>query len=245
MSTAPHTSTRLQRFYRGAMTSHQAAALPTGGDLRLPPALASIYDQLAVQIGALGEYRDLVIDVLRTEAPIEQFIKVPASLQHHHCTRGGLLTHTLEVVSNADALCRTRPHARRSLVLAAAFLHDIGKCHEYMVHDRTGKAYRTEAGSMAMHKVLGVMMITRAAARVGLADHLLQQLVHCVTAAPGPDYMGLARPRILEHAIVQQADALSACTLPSLSAPNGPRPQSARVIRFGAGAHERRHLSPR
>jgi len=51
----------------------------------------------------------------------------PAAKTLHHAYIGGLLDHVVSLCRSCDLICRNYPNVNRDLVLAGAFLHDIGK----------------------------------------------------------------------------------------------------------------------
>src|SRR5512142_1671762 len=54
----------------------------------------------------------------------------PAAKTLHHAYIGGLLDHVVSLMKLCDLACRNYPQIDRDLLLAGAFLHDIGKLHE-------------------------------------------------------------------------------------------------------------------
>ena len=54
----------------------------------------------------------------------------PAAKTLHHAFIGGLLDHVVSLSRSCDLVCRNYPQINRDLLLAGAFLHDIGKIHE-------------------------------------------------------------------------------------------------------------------
>lgn len=59
------------------------------------------------------------------------FREAPAAKRMHHASRGGLLEHTLSVVSLVEAACAAHPELDRDLALSIAILHDLGKIRAY------------------------------------------------------------------------------------------------------------------
>ena len=57
--------------------------------------------------------------------------KAPAAKVMHHAYVGGLLEHTLGVARLADSISTLYPSLDRSLLLAGALLHDLGKLKEF------------------------------------------------------------------------------------------------------------------
>lgn len=156
-----------------------------------------------------GPYRDLVLQCLRDDAILESLLINPASLGHHHHEVGGLLRHTVEVAMDCAQACQAYKCANYSLAVAAALLHDLGKCLEYR-RDKYGKFSRSQTGELEMHKVQGATLINGAASQCSADPTLTSEIIHCVTSASGADYIGLARPKMFEATLIQSADSRSA-----------------------------------
>src|ERR1700740_2025730 len=60
----------------------------------------------------------------------QAYRNAPAAKTLHHAYIGGLLDHVVSLFRSCDLICRNYPQVNRDLVLAGAFLHDIGKIHE-------------------------------------------------------------------------------------------------------------------
>jgi len=60
----------------------------------------------------------------------QAYRNAPAAKTLHHAYIGGLLDHVVSLFRSCDLVCRNYPQVNRDLVLAGAFLHDIGKIHE-------------------------------------------------------------------------------------------------------------------
>lgn len=79
-----------------------------------------------------GEIRD-VCDRLLDQ---KKFCEYPASVSKHHCWKGGLKQHTLEVVSLAVDIARNRAVVAKEplnvpVIVAGALFHDLGKIDDY------------------------------------------------------------------------------------------------------------------
>lgn len=108
-------------------------------------------------------YRALVLTFLEDAGFLERFCRAPASLTYHHAYEGGLLQHTVEVM---EATLRLGPtfEARLdlSLLLTAAFCHDLGKIDAYTER----YPYElTPLGRLAGHEVLGLGLLFQAMER--------------------------------------------------------------------------------
>ncbi len=58
-------------------------------------------------------------------------VKAPAAKRMHHAYIGGLLEHTLGICRAVDKISGLYPGVDRDLLMAGAFLHDIGKIREF------------------------------------------------------------------------------------------------------------------
>ena len=153
-------------------------------------------------------YRDLIVEIFSSDAVLQAFLNRPASLGHHHSRVGGLLEHTLEVVQDCERSLVASHGANADLVLTAALLHDIGKCVEYQPSG-FGRFSRSHVGELEMHKLIGVRMVNVAASRLGMDEICASEIVHCIAACNGSEYMGLPRQKMYEAHLVQTADSRS------------------------------------
>jgi 3'-5' exoribonuclease len=80
----------------------------------------------------------------------------PAAKTLHHACIGGLLDHVVSLFRSCDLVCRNYPQVNRDLVLAGAFLHDIGKIHE-LTYNRSF-SYTTR-GQLLGHMIIELEML--------------------------------------------------------------------------------------
>jgi 3'-5' exoribonuclease len=73
------------------------------------------------------------------------FIEVPASINHHHAVKGGLLMHSVEAALVANQL-DYKNSGERDISIVATLLHDIGKIKSYTTNGRT-----TNLGKLVCH----------------------------------------------------------------------------------------------
>lgn len=136
--------------------------------------------------------------------------KAPAATGFHHAYVGGLLEHTLGVVRLARAVAPLYGgRVDADVVLAGAFLHDLGKVQELSY--RTGFDY-TDAGRLIGHIVLGTRMLREKAAQVpGFPEPLLLQLEHLILSHHGErDWGAAALPQTLEALLLHYLDNVDA-----------------------------------
>jgi 3'-5' exoribonuclease len=163
----------------------------------------------AIKSPALRAVADLVFgdDAFRV-----QFERAPGSTQGHHAQIGGLLQHTVEVVSIALQTAKITRRANADLVVVGAMLHDIGKVESYEV-GATGFSY-TPCGLLIGHVVLGALMVERRLAALGrpvCSDGQLLELQHMILSHHGKvEYGSPVVPMTVEAEIVHRADEASA-----------------------------------
>ena len=72
-----------------------------------------------------------LIEAFMADEDLERAYKnAPAAKTLHHAFIGGLLDHVVSLFTLSDLVSRNYPQIDRDLVMAGAFLHDIGKIHE-------------------------------------------------------------------------------------------------------------------
>ena len=95
--------------------------------------------------------KDLIQAFMADPAIAAAYKQAPAAKVLHHAYIGGLLDHVVSLFKLADLVCRNYPQVNRDLVLAGAFLHDIGKIHEL--------SYTRSFGYTTRGQLLGHMII--------------------------------------------------------------------------------------
>jgi len=136
--------------------------------------------------------------------------EAPAAKGIHHAYIGGLLEHSLSVAKIADFLANHYHGVDRSLLLAGAFLHDIGKLEELTMDG--GLVEYTVKGRLKGHLVIGSEMVARAAEKIrDFPEELLEQLQHLILSHHGRQEFGSpAVPMTVEAFILSFLDDLDA-----------------------------------
>jgi 3'-5' exoribonuclease len=160
--------------------------------------------------------RRLTVELLTDHA--EQLPTMAAAMYHHHAFRGGFLEHVLSVTQTAvyfadkyrAAYPELQPPLSKSLVVAGAILHDIGKLIE-LVQQPHGADY-TPAGRLIGHIVLGRDLIRAKAAMIPEFDaEILLRLEHLILSHQGtPEWGSPVAPSTPEALLVHYADDLDA-----------------------------------
>lgn len=136
---------------------------------------------------------------------VSRFKSSPASIMIHANWIGGLLEHTLNVVSICDFIAQRYPGLDRDLVMAGAALHDIGKTLEYRV---TTNIDESADGMLRGHIVAGADMVARACETIqDFPENLKLKLIHVIISHHGKPELGSPkRPQFPEAAAVSLAD---------------------------------------
>lgn len=152
-------------------------------------------DEMAADLQALvrtvtdPSLRKLLNHFFKKDEIWQRFQSAPAAKGIHHAYIGGLLEHSLSMARIADKLADHYEGVDRSLLLAGALLHDIGKVEELYVEN--GVIDYTDRGRLKGHLVIGSEMIGTVAARIkGFPDETLAQLQHLILSHHGRQEFG-------------------------------------------------------
>ena len=137
------------------------------------------------------------------------FKKAPAAKNFHHSYIGGLLEHTLSVCLMARTVAEHYPDLERDLLVAGAFLHDIGKVRELRFG---GLIEYTDEGRLIGHLNLGVSMVDeKLASLAGFPEAISFRLKHLILSHHGEYAFGSPkRPKFLEAFALHLIDDLDA-----------------------------------
>lgn len=160
--------------------------------------------------------RQLTFELLQEYA--EKLQSMAAAAYHHHAYRGGYLEHVVSVTKTAVYLADKyreqypdlKPALSKSLVVAGAILHDIGKVIE-LDHLPSGAEY-TPAGRLIGHLVLGRDLVRAKAAQIADFDpEILLRLEHILVSHQGlPEWGSPIPPSTPECLLVHFADDIDA-----------------------------------
>ncbi|MDK9705824.1 MAG: HD domain-containing protein [Desulforhopalus sp.] len=140
----------------------------------------------------------------------EKFQEAPAAKGVHHAYVGGLLEHSLSVARIGDFLAGHYAGVDRSLLIAGALLHDIGKLQELTMVG--GVVDYTARGRLKGHLVIGSEMVAQAAEKIrDFPEDLLEQLQHLLLSHHGRQEFGSPTvPMTVEALILSFLDDLDA-----------------------------------
>ncbi len=138
------------------------------------------------------------------------FKDAPAAKTMHHGYLGGLIEHCLSMAKLADLISSHYSGVDRSLLVAGALLHDIGKLKELAMD--VGVIAYTDEGRLKGHLVMGSEMVARAAAKIdNFPSELLQHLQHMILSHHGQLQFGSPTvPMTVEAFLLSQIDDMDA-----------------------------------
>ncbi len=154
--------------------------------------------------------RKLLLQFFRAGDFFDDFKKAPAAKTMHHAYLGGLLEHTLAVSRLADRLSEFYPALDRSLLLAGALLHDVGKVKEFSFE--TYPFNYTDRGRLLGHLMLGAEMVRAKVDRIkDFPEDLAVRLQHLILSHHGRhEYGSPCLPMMLEAFVLNFLDDLDA-----------------------------------
>lgn len=146
----------------------------------------------------------LLEEILEKNA--ESIKTFPAAKMIHHAYRGGLVEHICTVTRKVEAVLKVEKNINRSIAVAGAILHDIGKILELNPRAQG----RTPEGRLIGHVILGVGLVRDAAAQRGLEGRpWLMELEHIILSHHGETQFGApVRPLTREALLVHFIDNL-------------------------------------
>lgn len=200
---------RIEKIVRLSETEVEMADL-------IPTTKADREDLLACLERLLGGIQDaclgrLVKAVMAREGFKEAFCKAPAAKGVHHNYIGGLLEHTVSVLKAVDALYPVFINygLNRDILIAGAFLHDIGKIVEYSYARMIDI---TAPGRLLGHVYISSQIVDEEIAHLeGFPEELRLQLIHTILSHHGElEYGSPKVPMTREAMFLHMADDLDA-----------------------------------
>jgi 3'-5' exoribonuclease len=159
--------------------------------------------------------RELVVSLLEDNR--EALLSLPAATRNHHAFVGGYLEHVLSVTKTClylaakydDYYPDLQPRLNKSVLVAGAILHDIGKLRE--IQWQPGAAEYTAEGRLVGHILQGRDIVREAAAGRGLDPDVLLRLEHVIIAHQRLPEWGSPKPPMTPEALlVHYADDIDA-----------------------------------
>lgn len=141
----------------------------------------------------------------------DKLLYYPAALRLHHAMRGGLLYHTLSIMTTALKVCDVYPQIDRDLLLAGAALHDIGKLVEIESSTLGVASEYSIDGNLVGHLVRGAFIVRETAQGLQVPEDKTRLLEHMLLSHHGnPEFGAAVRPMFLEASVLNMLDDLDA-----------------------------------
>lgn len=153
-------------------------------------------------------YRQLYNAIFWEEKRFRTYCETPSSIKNHHAFATGNLAHSLEV-ARLMLLSGLLDNPGFSIILA--LLHDCAKASEY-TKNRHGNLEMSDQGRLIGHRIMLVQWITEAITRYkipDLPDPHIWAIIHCLTASPNLQYLGIRAPSMPEAVILSGMDRIS------------------------------------
>jgi 3'-5' exoribonuclease len=146
------------------------------------------------------ELKRLTLAVIFDEEIKPLYFKAPGGTRWHHPYLGGLAEHSLSMAQVADKLCDHYDFLDRSLLVAGALLHDVGKIDELSVgsvlsYSRDGRLYG--------HIVIGYEIVKEKAVELEIdEDENVVKLLHMLLSHQGKKEYSVPVEPCFEEAFV-------------------------------------------
>ncbi len=154
--------------------------------------------------------KELLLSIFGERRLMADFRKAPAAKAMHHAYLGGLLEHSLAVARLAAQISPLYTNLDRSLLLAGALLHDLGKIREF---DFSSFPFDySDRGRLLGHMVLGVELIQEKIGEIkGFPEELAMRLKHLILSHHGRHEFGSpSLPMMTEAFVLNFLDDLDA-----------------------------------
>ena len=151
--------------------------------------------------------KNLIEAFWNDEVFVQKFKTAPAAKKMHHAYIGGLLEHTLSMVSLADKIAGHYSGVDRDLLLAGTILHDIGKTREYEYEISIDYS---DEGRLINHIVIGIEMIDEKLSGIEeFPEEKMLLLKHMIVSHHGAREFGSPEPpKTIEAVILNYIDEI-------------------------------------
>ncbi len=138
---------------------------------------------------------------------VRKFKTAPAAKKMHHAYIGGLLEHTLSMVSLADKIAGHYSGVDRDLLLAGALFHDIGKIDEF---EYQFKIDYSDKGRLLNHIVIGMKMVDEKLSEIEqFPEDQVLLLKHMIVSHHGAREFGSPEPpKTIEAVLLNYIDEI-------------------------------------
>ncbi len=169
----------------------------------------SMFERLQMITSSIGTpyLKKLVQAFLNDKEFVRNFKAAPAAKKMHHAYIGGLLEHTLSMVSLSDKVASHYSGIDRDLLLTGAILHDIGKIREF---EYQFKIDYSDEGRLLSHIVVGLEMIDEKLSEIeDFPKDKMLLLKHMIVSHHGSREFGSPEPpKTIEAVVLNYIDEI-------------------------------------
>jgi len=154
------------------------------------------------------DYLKALIDAFfKDKEFVNKFKTAPAGKKMHHAYIGGLLEHTLSMVSLADKIAGHYSGIDRDLLLSGAILHDIGKIDEF---EYQFKIDYSDKGRLLNHIVIGIKMVDEKLSGIdNFPEDQMLLIKHMIVSHHGTREFGSPEPpKTIEAVLLNYIDEI-------------------------------------
>ncbi len=177
-----------------------------------PGDIEAMADEVIILIKGVAdkEIRRLLMSVVKDHDLWQAFTMAPAAKSMHHAYIGGLLEHSLGICRLADRVCALYPAIDRSLLIAGAILHDLGKVKEFSF--AVPPFDYSDAGRLLGHMVISLeIMQAKIAGLPDFPERTAMMIKHLIISHHGRYEFGSpALPMVREAFVLNFIDDLDA-----------------------------------
>ncbi len=135
----------------------------------------------------------------------------PAAKSNHHAIHGGLLYHTLTMLTMAERICEIYTFLDKDLLFGGVILHDMAKLDEMDSNELGIVSSYTSDGELLGHIIQGIKNIEKVSDKVGADKEITTLIQHMVLSHHyEPEFGSPKRPMIPEAEILHYLDVIDA-----------------------------------
>jgi 3'-5' exoribonuclease len=163
--------------------------------------IPAMWDAFMAEINNIGNLalRRLILSIFEDGETVARFKRAPAAKGNHHNVIGGLLEHTLSMITLCAKVADHYPAVLdRDLLITGGILHDLAKIDE-LSYER--QFDYTDEGRLLGHIVMGANDLDRRMRDLEFPDRLRIKVLHMIISHHGEEQFGSPRKPMTAEAI--------------------------------------------
>jgi len=176
---------------------------------KTPRDIEGMFERLLKRVNSIDtDYLKALIDAFfKDNEFVTKFKTAPAAKKMHHAYVGGLLEHTLSMLSLADKIAGHYGGINRDLLLTGTLLHDIGKIDEF---EYQFKIDYSDEGRLLNHIVIGIKMLDDKLSEIRhFPEDQILMLKHMIVSHHGTREFGSPEPpKTIEAVLLNYIDEI-------------------------------------